>query len=171
MAWVEEQLQKVRERSEAKAKQSLERAGQREQELAQRAQNLSGRGSHGEAALSAEDAEALERAEGLMRDAARELANGRGEKGLELQRQAQRLLERQDDEERSEPEPGQKPDDPGASEGELDGRSNNGQVKVPEKEKNERAEEFRRRVLRGLSKDQGGKLGPAVKRYAEGLLK
>ena len=34
-----------------------------------------------------------------------------------------------------------------------------------------RAEEFRRRVLKGLSKDQGGRLSPAIRRYAEGLLR
>ncbi|HKY37297.1 MAG TPA: DUF4175 domain-containing protein [Polyangiaceae bacterium] len=168
LAWVEEMLEQARQRTEARDRQALERSAKREQELAERAQNLSGRGSHGEAALSGEDAEALERAESLMRDAARELSSGRGENGLDLQRQAQRLLDRQDDEERpEEPEP-----DP---HGDLDDSSDRGQsggpVEVPGRDKNQRAEEFRKRVLEGLSKDQGGKLRPAVKRYAEGLLK
>ena len=58
------------------------RSGKREQEMAERAQNISGRGSHGEAALPGEVADALDRAEGLMREAAQELANGHGERGL-----------------------------------------------------------------------------------------
>jgi hypothetical protein len=42
---------------------------------------------------------------------------------------------------------------------------------VPGRDKNEKAEAFRKRVLEGLARDKGGRLGPAVKRYAEGLLK
>jgi len=33
-----------------------------------------------------------------------------------------------------------------------------------------RADDFRRRVLEGLSKAQSGRLSDAVRRYAEGLL-
>jgi hypothetical protein len=168
LAWVEEMLNKARKRTEARDREALERSAKREQELAERAQNLSGRGSHGEAALSGEDAEALERAEGLMRDAARELSQGRGENALDLQRQAQRLLDRQNDEER----PEEREPDPRSDADEFAERGEaGGPVAVPGRDKNERAEEFRKRVLEGLSKDQGGKLRPAVKRYAEGLLK
>jgi hypothetical protein len=42
---------------------------------------------------------------------------------------------------------------------------------VPGRMKNQRAEAFRKRVLEGLARDKGGRLGPAVKRYTEGLLK
>ena len=41
---------------------------------------------------------------------------------------------------------------------------------VPPEGKAEKAEDFRKRVLEGLGKDKGGRLSPAVKRYAEGLL-
>jgi hypothetical protein len=42
---------------------------------------------------------------------------------------------------------------------------------VPRAEDSKRAEDFRRRVLEGLGKSKDGRLAPAVKRYAEGLLK
>lgn len=171
-AWVEELLKKAREAAEARAKEALERSGKREQELAERAQNLSGRGSHGEAALPGDVAEALDRAEGLMREAARELANGRGERGAELQREAQRWLDQQDDEERGQSD---KPQDDAPPPDDGDSSSDKGSMRqdagVPGRDKNQRAEEFRQRVLKGLAKDKGGRLGPAVKRYAEGLLK
>ena len=171
LAWVDELLDKAQKMADERAKQALERAGKREQELAERAQNLSGRGSHGEAALPGEIAEQLDRAEGLMRDAARELANGRGEKGLTLQREAQRLLDQQDDDNRpDQPQPDQEGEESGGEKG-PDSPAPSGKAEVPGRDKNQRAEEFRKRVLQGLSRDQGGRLGPAVKRYAEGLLK
>lgn len=174
-AWVEDLLKKARERESERNKDALQRSGKREQELAERAQNISGRGSHGEAALPGEVADALDRAEGLMREAAQELSNGHGERGLELQQQAQRLLDQQDDEQKSdEPKDGDQqhesdqPKHEGRDHDKGDMAENAG---VPERTKNRRAEEFRKRVLDGLSKDKGGKLSPAVKRYAEGLLK
>jgi hypothetical protein len=170
--WVEELLKKAREGADARAKEALERSGKREQELAERAQNLSGRGSHGEAALPGEVAEALDRAEGLMREAARELSNGHGERGAELQREAQRWLDQQDEDDRGQSD---KPDDAAQEPKKGESNGEKGSMRqdagVPGRDKNQRAEEFRERVLKGLAQDKGGRLGPAVKRYAEGLLK
>ena len=42
---------------------------------------------------------------------------------------------------------------------------------VPERSKAERAEEFRRRVMQGLGQSKAGRMSPAVKRYAESLLR
>jgi hypothetical protein len=173
-AWVEDLLKKARERESERNKDALQRSGKREQELAERAQNISGRGSHGEAALPGEVVDALDRAEGLMREAAQELSNGHGERGLELQQQAQRLLDQQDDEQKSdEPKDGDQQHE--SEKAKREGHEDKGDMAenacVPERAKNRRAEEFRKRVLDGLSKDKGGKLSPAVKRYAEGLLK
>jgi hypothetical protein len=172
--WVEELLKKARERKSARAKEALERSGKREQELAERAQNISGRGSHGEAALPGEVAEALDRAEGLMREAAQQLSQGNGDKALELQREAQRLLDQNDDDAKNdEPKDGGKDaDQPPPKDGHDSERGSMSQeAGVPGRGKNQKAEDFRKRVLEGLSRDKGGKLGPAVKRYAEGLLK
>ncbi len=173
-AWVEELLKKARERESERAKEALERSGKREQEMAERAQNISGRGSHGEAALPGEVAEALDRAEGLMREAAQQLSNGNGEKALELQREAQRLLDQNDDDAKND-EPkddGKESEKSSPKDGHEGERGSMAQdAGVPGRGKNQKAEEFRKRVLEGLSRDKGGKLGPAVKRYAEGLLK
>jgi hypothetical protein len=171
-AWVEDLLKKAREAASERAKEALERSGKLEQELAERAQNLSGRGSHGEAALPNDVSESLDRAEGLMRDAARELSNGHGERGAELQREAQRWLDQQEDGDENQSE---QPNESESQQQHGDSSSDKGSMRqdagVPGRDKNQRAEEFRQRVLRGLARDKGGRLGPAVKRYAEGLLK
>lgn len=173
-AWVEDLLKKARERESARSQEALERSGKREHELAERAQNISGRGSHGEAALPSEVAEALDRAEGLMREAAQQLSQGNGEKALELQREAQRLLDQNDDDSKND-EPkdeGKDSEKPAPKDGHDSDRGSMSQdAGVPGKAKNQRAEDFRKRVLEGLSQGKGGKLSPAVKRYAEGLLK
>ena len=173
-AWIDDLLKKAHERESERAKEALERSGKREQELAERAQNISGRGSHGEAALPGEVAQALDRAEGLMREAAQELSSGHGERALQLQRDAQRLLEQQDDDSKSESEPKDEPKD-GQPEphgkGDQDHAPMRTDAGVPGRDKNEKTEAFRKRVLEGLARDKGGRLGPAVKRYAEGLLK
>jgi hypothetical protein len=41
---------------------------------------------------------------------------------------------------------------------------------VPDAEQRNKADDFRRRVVRGLGTGADGRIGPAVKRYAEGLL-
>jgi len=172
-AWVDEQLKKARERESERSKEALEKSGKREQEMAERAQNISGRGSHGEAALPGEVAQALDRAEGLMREAAQELSNGHGERALQLQREAQRLLDQDDDDGKGEEPKDEPKDDKPESRGthDKDHADMRQDAGVPGRDKNEKAEAFRKRVLEGLARDKGGRLGPAVKRYAEGLLK
>ncbi len=172
LAWLDELAQKAQGSTDARSKDAMEQAGKREQSFAERAQNLSGRGSHGEAALPSEVAEALDRAEGLMREAARELQLGRGERGLELQREAQRWLDRDSDDGKA--DKGDESEQDG-QESEAEQKDGNGgrmrtDAGVPGKDKNRRADDFRERVLKGLSRDKGGRLSPAVKRYAEGLL-
>ena len=172
-AWIEALLKKAHERESERAKEALERSGKREQELAERAQNISGRGSHGEAALPGEVAQALDRAEGLMREAAQELLNGHGERALQLQREAQRLLDQQEDDGKGDEPKEQAEEEKRDAKGQHDQDHANMRqdADVPGRDKNEKAEAFRKRVLEGLARDKGGRLGPAVKRYAEGLLK
>jgi len=173
-AWVDDLLKKAQERQSERAKDALGKSGKREQEMAERAQNISGRGSHGEAALPGEVADALDRAEGLMREAAQDFANGRGEHGLQVQRDAQRLLDQQANDDK--PSDQQKDDEQDKQQSQSDSHEgNHGDMRmdagVPGRAKSQRAEQFRKRVLEGLARDKGGRLGPAVKRYAEGLLK
>ena len=167
LGWAQEQLDKLKRQAEAKAKAQLEKSGEREQGHSRRAGNLAARGKNGETALPQDALEALERAEGLMRQAARALSEGKGEKGLSLQREAQRQLERSNNGKTTDTES----DRPEPSSGKESG---NGGIRtggdVPKKDDGKRAEEFRRRVLRGLGKAKDGRLAPAVRRYAEGLL-
>lgn len=167
LAWAEERLRQKQQDAEARARSALNQASGKEQDFARRAGNLAGRGKQGETALPSEALDNLERAEHAMRDAAREFENGKGEAGLTLQRAAQRLLE-QADMGRTDSE-GNAHDNPSAKgEGGRDMRTDGD---VPEKQNLQDAEEFRRRVLRGLSKSSNGRLSQAVKRYAEGLLR
>jgi hypothetical protein len=168
LAWTEQALERLRQKALQNAARDLSESSAREEKLAERASNLAGRGAHSEARLPEDVEESLERAESVMRDAARELAAGRGETGLEFQREAQRLLERSssgrttDD---SEPQPS----NPQNGEGQQ-GREMARSGEVPPAEQVERAADFRKRVLDGLSKERRGRLSPAVERYAEGLL-
>ncbi len=168
LAWAEQQLNAARQSAAQRARGTLNQASGREQEFARRAGNLAGRGE-GEAALPEDALQNLEQAERSMQEAARELASGNGERGLELQRAAQRLLEeansgrtdREESEQGRESQRGSR----------AVGGENSGVGDVPDKGNSEDAEAFRRRVLEGLAKGKDGRLSPAVKRYAEGLLR
>jgi hypothetical protein len=170
LAWAEQARERAERQTSDRARDALQRSSEREQRYAERASNLAGRSSHGEASLPEELSGALERAEGLMRDAARELAAGRGDQGLALQRQAQRLLEQSNDRDPGEDSAeSQSADSP--SNGSHSDKGMSRDAKVPGAEDSRRAEDFRRRVLEGLGKDKGGRLSPAIRRYAEGLLR
>jgi len=171
--WAEKSLSRAQKSASDKAQPSLQESSGRERGLAERAGNLAGRGNHGEIALPEELAESLGKAEGMMRDAAKELGAGHGEQGLALQRDAQRLLEQSNsgqtgqgqDESKDQPEP-KSPHD-----GDGKGKRMRTDADVPKADAANRADDFRRRVLEGLGKEKGGRLSEAVRRYAEGLLR
>jgi len=166
LAWAEKSASE-------KAQAGLQDSSGRERTLAERAGNLSGRGNHGEIALPEDLAEALGKAEGLMRDAAKELGAGHGEQGLSLQRDAQRLLEQTNSGQNGSGESDGK--DPSRQQSPQDSSSSKGKqmrtdADVPKADAASRADDFRRRVLDGLSKQKSGRLSDAIRRYAEGLL-
>lgn len=171
IAWAEQHLRELQKRAQEKSRGATSASGEREHEMSRRAGNLASRGKNGDTALPEEALENLEKAEGLMREAARALTDGNGGRGLELQRQAQRLLEQAttgqtgDDEEES---PHDSRKDQSRGEHGKDMRTGGD---VPRDQDKKRAEEFRRRVLEGLGKSKDGRLAPAVKRYADGLLR
>ena len=167
-AWAEQALQRQRQRAAERGAGALNDLATREEGLARRAGNLAGRGEHSEAKLSEDMQEALEGAENAMRQAARELSNGRGDPALEFQRDAQRLLERANPGRTSDPDDEARGKNQGSDEGGKGDAST--RAHVPAANKGRRAEDFRRRVLDGLSQERRGRLGPAVERYAEGLL-
>jgi len=179
LAWARREQQRQRAQADARAKSALEQAGDTERDLAQQADNLGAeKGSKG-AALPRETADRLERAGSVMREAARELAAGHGERGVELGHEAQRLLEQSGTGRSSDSEPEERPKEPearapdrkahGSERGGGDSIAIGGEVPSPDDRA--RAEEFRRRVLEGLSTEKSERLSPAVRRYAEGLLR
>lgn len=168
LAWAQQQLDRMKAAAQQKARGELSKSGGREQELARRAGNLASRGKSGETALPSDALDALERAEQLMRDAAKALVDGNGDRALELQRQAQRLLEQSDRGQTTDADDARGDKTPSKSDG-KDGIRTGGEV--PQKGNGQDAEEFRRRVLRGLAKPGDPSLSPAVRRYAEGLLR
>jgi hypothetical protein len=163
LEWVEQALQQKRQIAEGKARQGLNQAGDREQELSRRAGQLAERGKHGETPLPHEVVDRLERAESAMREAANALREGQGEKGRELQHEAQRLLEEANTGKTTDPDP---------EDGPNDGRRGMArEADVPDKQENKEARDFRQRVLEGLGKEHSGRLAPMIRRYVEGLLR
>ena len=170
LAWAEQIRERAEQQASDRARGALQRSSERERGYADRASNLAGRSSHGETTLPEDLSQSLERAEGLMREAAQELAAGRGEQALALQQQAQRLLEQPNDRDQTE-ESQQGESDRQSSNDSPDGKGMRQDTGVPDAKDSRSAEDFRRRVLQGLGKDKGGRLSPAVRRYAEGLLR
>jgi hypothetical protein len=171
LGWAEQSLDRVQKSAAEKAQAGLQDSSGRERSLSERAGNLAGRGNHGEISLPEDLADALSKAEGLMRDAAKELGAGHGEQGLSLQREAQRLLEQTNSGQNGSGENEGKTQQPQPS---RDSSSSKGkdmrtEADVPRAEGG-LADDFRRRVLEGLSKQGSGRLSDAVRRYAEGLL-
>jgi hypothetical protein len=166
MEWAQEQLQQRNQAMEQAAKEALEKVSGLESELAERARRLSREADSGES-LPQESRDRLERAQQLMQEAADKLRGSQGQQGLSLQQQAQRLLEESKPGE-TEEHAGESPKRGNQEEG---GRAVGTGGDVPNPENRNRAEDFRRRVLEGLKKSNGGRLSPAVQRYAEGLLR
>jgi hypothetical protein len=169
------ELERRRAEAEERARGALGQASESERELGDRARRLSSGEGQKESMLPREQAEQLDRAAGLMDEASRELAAGHGERGLELQREAQRLLEKsrvgrsREQEEQAPHDPKSQTDEDGTRRDGRDSIALGGDVPPPDERA--RAEEFRRRVLMGLARERSERLSPAVKRYTEGLLK
>lgn len=166
LEWAKAELAKQKAATERAAREGLDRASQRERELAERAGNLSGRGKNDQTPLPEDVLKRLDRAEELMRQAARELSEGSAEKGLSLQQDAQRLLEQARTGKTS--DKGESRRSEAKDDGGNDLRTGGD---VPDPNAANKAADFRDRVLRGLGREREGRLAPAVKRYAEELLR
>jgi hypothetical protein len=169
LRWIEQRLAELERQSAARMRSSLDPAAQREQELGQRADSLAERAREGEASLSDEAIRDLNRAADLMRDAAGELRQGRGDRGLRLGQAAQELLERLSTGSTTDAGDAESADVP-RDRGTGGTRGTTGGGYVPDRG-SDAAQGFRRRVLEGLEGAESGRLGPAVQRYAEGLLR
>jgi hypothetical protein len=164
LEWAMQRRADWRVRQEQAAKEALQEVSRFEQELGERARRLASEGQQSDHGLPAEAVAKLQEAEEFMRHAARQLGSGEGQQGLNLQRHAQRLLEEaQLGETKGSP---RKEGDAGQN-----GRSAGFGGDVPPDAEGTGAQDFRRRVLDGLARSSGGRLAPAIKRYAEGLLR
>lgn len=171
LAWVESQLEAARSAARERARSALSAPAALEEQLAGVARELARRGEHEKSPMPSDITELLRQADQLMRQAARELSDGDGEAGLELQRQAQRLLDSVDRGKTTDDHHGDGDREPAGRDDDGDGKRRPGfGGEVPEASDQNKAEEFRRRVLESLG-DGSGRYAPAIKRYAEGLLR
>lgn len=167
VAWAEQALEKMKKRLAERARVAPQK--NREGELADRTRALSERGDRGEGALPGATLGHLREAESKMRDAQRDLAKGDVQRALDQQREAQRSLEAARSEKDDRDAEGK---NDGDAKREGDGKdAAGGTAPIPKADEHKGPEEFRRRVLDGLSGGGSGRLRPAVKRYAEKLLR
>jgi hypothetical protein len=168
IAWAEQQREAMQRDAAERARNKLSEAADRERSIERRLGELSERAEQSEAALPKAELDQLGRARGAMKSAANELGAGHGEPGLSGQREAQRLLEQGGADQP--PESGSKPGRERRSGDQRGGRGMETKAPVPGADDQHRALEFRKRVLEGLGQERGGRLDPAIRRYAEGLL-
>jgi len=154
-------LQQMRQQASERARGKLDGAAKRERELAERARQIRQQSSAGDAPLPGEMLKRLGEAAKAMDDAARKLEGHQGSKGLEMQREAQRLLEM------SQPDSEQESKEGGSSDG---GHNLAQDADVPGEGRDESADAFRKRVTKGLGRKAPSHLREALRRYTEGLL-
>lgn len=162
--WAEEQLAELKKRAAQHAGAALGKSGAEEEQLAERARKLAERsrerGSLPEAAL-----DALEGAEQASHEAAQALERGDADHGATKQKEAQHKLDA------AKQALGEDAEDAGElDEGEGHDCSG-GQADIPKADAHKGPEEFRKRVLHGLSEPASSKHKDAITRYAEGLLR
>lgn len=168
--WAEELLKQEQAKAQQKAKQGLTQLGTGEQELSERAQQILQQG-RGASLLPEQALESLQRAGQLMRDAANSLRRGDGEKALAEQQEAQKFLEQAETGKTSDSAEGDSGQAERSGDAEGSGKSIAMGGEVPGKQESDSAEKFRKRVVDGLSKRSDGPLAPAIRKYAEGLLR
>lgn len=152
-----------------KNKLDLDRSAEREKGLAEKTKDLLNRGKQGQ--LTPEEvAKHLEQAESRMKDAAKAMKSGDVNKALEGQREAQKLL---DDARHSTENGDEKSADNQHNEGKDHGGKNidTGPAPIPKADEHKGPEEFRKRVLDGLSQPTNPRLRDAIQRYSEKLLR
>jgi hypothetical protein len=116
--------------------------------------------------LPEEATDALGEASHSGQEASDALKRGDVDRGLERQREAQHQLEM------AREAMGDDPDGEGSGGGAGGNQGNpKDRVDIPKADAAKGAEQFRKRVLKGLSQTAGGREKDAVKRYAEGLLR
>jgi len=162
----ERDLRQLRERARDELQGKLQERAEREAEMAGRAQDLARKGRDAEAPLPGEIVQGLEEAARLMREAARQLAEGNAERAHALEQDAQRQLERSRTGRAEESQGDPSNESQRDHGGERGAMARDGDV--PGARERNAAEDFRERLQRGLGQPSG-RLAPAVRRYAESL--
>lgn len=158
--WAEEQLAQLKKKAAERAGPELGKSAAAEDDLAERARKLGDRG-----ALPQEASDALDDAARAAKQAARALAAGDAQTGSERQREAQNKLDI------AKQSLGDKPEEAGEVDDQGGEGPPGGQADVPKADAHKGPEEFRKRVLHGLSEPSSSKHKDAITRYAEGLLR
>jgi DNA-binding NarL/FixJ family response regulator len=166
--WAEEQIAKLRKKAAENKAGELEDDADEERKMGERAGELAREGKGGQP-LPGAALDALEEAEHDALEAANALKRGEVDRALNRQHDAQHQLESAREALGSESGEGSAGgDEP------RDGDGTRGShVDIPKADasKGKGAEQFRIRVLKGLSEAAGGRQRDAVRRYAEGLLR
>lgn len=164
--WIDDILKKIHKDASEKAKPKLQGVAPREQGLGEKTEDL-GKKSEQDSPLPGPIKDLLDQAAKKMKDAADALKKGEGDKAVDLQKEAQRLLEKARDGMRSEGE--QQQSSGGENGKQLDP---NDKVDIPKADEHKGPEDLRKRVLEGLGTGSTSpRLKDAVKRYADGLVK
>ncbi len=163
VAWSEEKLAELRKRAAERASSQLAQGGEEEDKMAERSHDIGDKG-RAQGTLPAPALDSLDAAEKAAREAAQALKHGDAERGLDRQREAQRMLEMAKQALGSE------------GEGDRGGDGENGDpsldhADIPDANAHKGPEEFRRRVIKGLGQPSSGLHKDAIRRYAEGLLR
>jgi hypothetical protein len=160
--WAEDQLKEMKKHAAERARGDLEKIGGEESKLAERAKKLAQRSSD-KGALPQPAVDALEDARDAAQQAADSLQHGDAEVGRRKQQEAQQKLDE------AKQAIGDQPEDSNDSDG---GQANPAeQADIPKADAHKGPEEFRKRVLHGLSEPSSSKHKDAITRYAEGLLR
>jgi hypothetical protein len=173
--WAERAMDRLRQSASSRAAEELKKGSTRENQLAERAKGIAGKGRSGAGSLPGETLDELEGAESAMREAAHSLGSAEGDRALERMKEAQRLLEMARSSDRGE-EGEEQPSNEGekgrsGKEGANGEDEHSGEIPIPKAEDYKGPEAFRRRALEGLGGAVDPRLKDAVKRYAESLLK
>ncbi|MBN1612350.1 MAG: DUF4175 family protein [Polyangiaceae bacterium] len=165
LRWATARGQAANKIAAEETRETLRDAAARERELAGRTGRLAERGTRDEAMLPEPSVRALHRAQGLMEQASAALDQRQAGQALGLQRQAQQSLEQATT--------GRTSDSADTRQTESAERRNGmrSQGSVANPAPLDEAARFRERVLRGLGRPGSAGLAPAVRRYAEELLK
>jgi hypothetical protein len=169
LRWATARSQEAARIATERSRGTLRDAARKEKDLAGRARRLTESGTRDQAMLPESSIRALQRAQGLMDQAGAALDQGGARQALGLLRQAQESLEQAMTGRTSDTA------DPGrtvsAKRHGIGGRSMRTRGSVGSPASLDEAARFRERVLRGLGRPGSGELAPAVRRYAEELLK